>query len=42
MDKSWIRAPRHTLEYHNGVQKFMDFAISNALDGVNILCPCPK
>ena len=42
MDKSWIRKPRHTHEYYAGVQQFLDFAISNAIDGVNILCPCPK
>ncbi|CAN1170390.1 hypothetical protein LINPERHAP2_LOCUS28976, partial [Linum perenne] len=42
MDKSWIRKPRHTREYYAGVQQLLDFAISNAVDGVNILCPCPK
>ncbi|CAN1215468.1 hypothetical protein LINPERPRIM_LOCUS237, partial [Linum perenne] len=42
MDMSWIRKPRHTHEYYAGVQQFLDFAISNAIDGVNIICPCPK
>lgn len=29
MDKSWIDMPRNTLEYMEGLNKFLDFAFAN-------------
>nr|KYP59372.1 hypothetical protein KK1_014806 [Cajanus cajan] len=42
MDKSWIDFPRKTLQYMEGLNKFLDFAFSNkSVDG-KIICPCLK
>ncbi|CAN0880472.1 hypothetical protein LINGRAHAP2_LOCUS13670 [Linum grandiflorum] len=42
MDKSWIKEPRYTRQYIEGVEEFLQFAFNNSADGVHIICPCTK
>ncbi|CAI0420151.1 unnamed protein product [Linum tenue] len=42
MDKSWIRIPRNTPEYVQGLNKFLDFAFERNSGIDHILCPCRK
>ncbi|XP_020961147.1 uncharacterized protein LOC110263725 [Arachis ipaensis] len=42
IDKSWIRKPRTTHEYKDGLNKFLNFAFEQRfLEGRKIKCPCP-
>ncbi|KAL8469765.1 hypothetical protein ACS0TY_032569 [Phlomoides rotata] len=38
-DRSWMDLPRLMYAYKDGVQFFLNFALSNSNDGL-ILCPC--
>lgn len=40
MDKKWMHLPRHTVEYQNGIKKFMEFAFSKSARADTIRCPC--
>ncbi|XP_020082508.1 uncharacterized protein LOC109706120 [Ananas comosus] len=40
MDKSWMKKPRSSTEYKEGVNQFLDFAFRNASNGGKIMCPC--
>ncbi|KAL6637427.1 hypothetical protein ACP70R_024999 [Stipagrostis hirtigluma subsp. patula] len=41
MDKGWMKAPRSTVEYSQGVKWFIDFAFAQSSSEHNlILCPC--
>ena len=40
MDKSWIKKPRFSSEYVQGVTEFLKFAFDNACRDNMILCPC--
>lgn len=43
IDKSWISKSQNTLEYANGLAKFLDFAFEHkSIDGRTIKCPCSK
>ena len=42
MDKSWIKKPRNTLEYHQGLNGFLDFAFEHSSCESRIICPCNK
>ena len=42
MDKAWLRAPRSSPEYGEGVKKFIELAIANCGQDKTILCPCQK
>lgn len=43
IDKSWIKKPRNTPEYADGLNKFLDFAFQHrSIEGRTIKCPCPK
>lgn len=43
IDKSWIDKPHDTLEYENGLIKFLNFAFEHkSIDGLKIKCPCSK
>ncbi|XP_070029792.1 uncharacterized protein [Nicotiana sylvestris] len=43
MDKNWLLIKNRTLpEYLNGVEYFLNFALSNPEVGVRIQCPCIK
>ena len=42
MDKTWILKPKTSLEYLNGVEHFLDFAVAKSDEGEEILCPCVK
>ncbi|XP_020967427.1 uncharacterized protein LOC110266762 [Arachis ipaensis] len=41
IDKSWITKPRGSIEYRNGLNRFLDFAFDNASSDGMIHCPCP-
>ncbi|KAL6554186.1 hypothetical protein OROMI_019859 [Orobanche minor] len=41
IDRSWMDLPRLTKAYQNGVQLFLNFALSNSEDGL-ISCPCKE
>ena len=41
MDKSWMKKPRGSMEYIEGVLQFVEFASKHASDG-KIFCPCTK
>ncbi|KAL6654069.1 hypothetical protein ACP70R_007534 [Stipagrostis hirtigluma subsp. patula] len=41
MDKGWMKAPRSTIEYSQGVKSFIEFAFAQSSSEHNlILCPC--
>ncbi|KAK4259215.1 hypothetical protein QN277_005569 [Acacia crassicarpa] len=40
MDKSWIIKPRNSIEYEEGVRRFIDFAFQHSSIEGKILCPC--
>ncbi|XP_038679433.1 uncharacterized protein LOC119980710 [Tripterygium wilfordii] len=41
MDKSWINKHRLSVEYLNGINKFIEFAFQNSSDSAGrVLCPC--
>ncbi|XP_061339756.1 uncharacterized protein LOC133286368 [Gastrolobium bilobum] len=42
MDKSWIAQPRNTVEYQQGVEGFIDFAVTHSSAEGLILCPCSR
>ena len=43
MDKSWIFCNRLSMEYENGVEVFIKFALENGEKGCTIIkCPCKK
>ena len=42
MDKAWLRAPRSSPEYGEGVKKFIELAVVNSGHDKTILCPCQK
>ncbi|XP_042946110.1 uncharacterized protein LOC122279492 [Carya illinoinensis] len=42
MDKSWMKKPRHTKEYVDGVNEFLKFACENCDTNSSICCPCRK
>ncbi|XP_028189754.1 uncharacterized protein LOC114376042 [Glycine soja] len=43
MDRSWMKRPRITEEYENGVEDFLQFAKQNAPDFHGVyFCPCVK
>lgn len=42
MDKTWMYKSRLTIEYYEGVNKFLDFAFANASDDGKIYCSCVK
>ncbi|CAN0880936.1 hypothetical protein LINGRAHAP2_LOCUS13937 [Linum grandiflorum] len=42
MDKSWIKEPRYTRQYIEGVEEFLQFAFDNSADGVHTICPSTK
>ena len=46
IDKSWINKPRNTIEYANGLTKFLDFAFEHKSieghGGRKIVCPCSE
>ena len=42
MDKKWMLADRLSIEYKQGVQKFLEFCLENAKDPNAIMCPCVK
>ena len=43
IDKSWIGKSRNTLEYAEGLRKFLNFAFQHrSIDGHVIKCPCLK
>ncbi|XP_072064314.1 uncharacterized protein [Arachis hypogaea] len=41
IDKSWIKKPRDSAEYRDGLNRFFDFAFANASSDGMIHCPCP-
>ena len=41
MDESWMKKRRGSMEYIEGVLKFVEFASKHASDG-KIFCPCTK
>ncbi|CAL0321565.1 unnamed protein product [Lupinus luteus] len=43
MDKEWIKLPRYSSEYIDGVEFFLNYAYTNGKpQGGEILCPCAK
>ncbi|KAG6532269.1 hypothetical protein ZIOFF_006109 [Zingiber officinale] len=43
MDKAWMKLPRYSPEYINGVEVFLNYAYTKGNpQGVEILCPCAK
>ncbi|XP_042962378.1 uncharacterized protein LOC122296641 [Carya illinoinensis] len=42
MDKSWMKKPRHTQEYVDGVNDFLKFACENCDTDSPICCPCRR
>uniref|UniRef100_A0ACD5X288 Uncharacterized protein n=1 Tax=Avena sativa TaxID=4498 RepID=A0ACD5X288_AVESA len=42
MDKSWLRAPRTSPEYGEGLRKFIEFAAAKSGRNNIILCSCQK
>ncbi|CAN6172856.1 unnamed protein product [Urochloa humidicola] len=40
MDKSWLRAPRWSVEYDEGLRNFIELAFSTSAQHNRILCPC--
>nr|XP_017227491.1 PREDICTED: uncharacterized protein LOC108203237 [Daucus carota subsp. sativus] len=42
MDRNWIKAPRLSKEYRNGVKEFCNHVSQYAKDTRFILCPCQK
>ncbi|XXG86159.1 hypothetical protein AAC387_Pa11g1107 [Persea americana] len=42
MDKSWMQKSKVSLDYLNGVKKFLDFAFDHTTNGDKIQCPCIK
>ncbi|XP_042969067.1 uncharacterized protein LOC122301749 [Carya illinoinensis] len=42
MDKNWMKKPRHTKEYLDGVNEFLKFACENCDTDSSICCPCRK
>jgi len=42
MDKSWIDMPSNTIEYLDGLNKFLDFTFEFRSIKGKIRCPCPR
>ena len=42
MDRNWIKAPRLSKKYRNGVKEFCNHVAQYAKDTRFILCPCQK
>ena len=42
MDKSWIDKDRRSVEYINGIEKFLDFGFINAEGSNVIVCLCNR
>ena len=42
MDKRWMDLPRHTSEYIQGVNEFIQYAFTHSAKENTILCPCKK
>ncbi|XP_042974812.1 uncharacterized protein LOC122306448 [Carya illinoinensis] len=42
MDRSWMKKPRHTKEYVDGVNEFLKFACQNCATDSSITCPYRK
>ena len=42
MDKSWMDADRRTKQFEIGLDEFLKFAESNAVNKNKISCPCLK
>ena len=42
MDKTWIDMPRNTIQYMEGLNKFLDFAFDKRSVEGRIICPCPR
>jgi len=42
MDKSWIDKDRRSAEYISEIEKFLDFAFTNAEGSNMIVCPCNR
>ncbi|XP_061344016.1 uncharacterized protein LOC133289989, partial [Gastrolobium bilobum] len=40
MDKSWMKKPRNSIEYVEGVRGFIDFSFQHSSIEGKILCPC--
>ncbi|XP_010240303.1 uncharacterized protein LOC100844242 isoform X2 [Brachypodium distachyon] len=40
MDKAWMRLPRSTDEYRDGVSKFIEYAVAKSGRHHKLLCPC--
>ncbi|XP_028064788.1 uncharacterized protein LOC114267901 [Camellia sinensis] len=40
MDKSWMFKDRRSKDYENGVEQFLNFAMTHAIDLQSIRCPC--
>ncbi|XP_025628707.1 uncharacterized protein [Arachis hypogaea] len=40
LDKSWIKRPRNSLEYAQGVSRFIEFAFAHHSADGTIICPC--
>ncbi|XP_016192398.1 uncharacterized protein LOC107633273 [Arachis ipaensis] len=40
IDKSWIKRPRNSLEYAQGVSRFIEFAFAHHSADGTIICPC--
>ncbi|XP_061358361.1 uncharacterized protein LOC133302572 [Gastrolobium bilobum] len=40
MDKSWIKKPQNSIEYDEGVRRFIDFGFQHSSIEGKILCPC--
>uniref|UniRef100_A0A0E0I1E9 Transposase-associated domain-containing protein n=1 Tax=Oryza nivara TaxID=4536 RepID=A0A0E0I1E9_ORYNI len=40
MDKDWMKTSRSSAEYNIGVDKFIEFALSNSAHNNRIICPC--
>ncbi|XP_052119008.1 uncharacterized protein LOC107493943 [Arachis duranensis] len=41
IDKSWITKPRGSVEYRDGLNRFLDFTFANSSSDGMIHCPCP-
>lgn len=41
IDKSWIKMPRNSSVYDQGVRAFIEFAFQHNAVNDMILCPCP-
>ncbi|KAL6658581.1 hypothetical protein ACP70R_004167 [Stipagrostis hirtigluma subsp. patula] len=39
---NWMNLPRTTIEYRDGVNKFIDYAFSNSARAGKIRCPCDE